>query len=210
RLLEPIVGDRPTVRVLTLLGNTYRQLGRYNEAHEQLERALAIAPHDASILYGLGRTSLAQGDFEVAASWFDQALAAGAPSAIGCDLGLAEYCASRDDAALQTLQKVTRVLQIEPHRQWLANALLCLLLSRRDPDFIHALQASVSTNGQSIGTALRANLTRTAGGRAYWEAEAERHGATPYGAALHTTLAVFNQISLNEGDNHAIRNPTAL
>ncbi len=206
RLLEPIAEERPTLRVLTLLGNTYRQMGRYSEAREQLERAIAIAPHDASILYGLGRVSLAQGDFEAAADWFDQALAAGAPSAIGCDLGLAEYCSGREDAARQILQKVTRVLQIELHRQWLANALLSVLLSSLTPAASTPPRYEVERG--LGGEVLRANLRHTANGRAYWEAEADRHSATPYGAALHTMLTTFDQIDQNQGENDAIRHST--
>lgn len=203
QLLEPFASQRPTVRTLTLLGNTYRQMGRYPLAREQLERALALAPRNANVLYGLGRVFLAQGDFEAAADWFDQALAAGAPAAIACDLGLAEYCAGRPDAALRTLQKAMRALQIEPHRLWLANALLCVLLNDLTPDpspFHREGRLASSTpvrykveRGQG-SEVLRANLSRSAAGRAYWEAEAKRHSATPYGVALRSALATFDQI----------------
>src|SRR5579864_9006590 len=44
KVLEPLATQRPTVRILTLLGNTYRQMACYPAAHEQLERALALAP----------------------------------------------------------------------------------------------------------------------------------------------------------------------
>ena len=190
QLLESIAAQRPTVRTLTLLGNTYRQMGRYQAADEQLERARTLSPRNANVMYALGRVSLAQGDFEAAAEWFDSALAAGAPAAIACDLGLAEYCAGHGDSALRTFQKATRVLQIEPHRLWLASALMYVILST-PPRY--------EVESSKVDEVLQANLSRTAAGRAYWEAEAARHNATPYGAALHAAVTAFDQICASKG-----------
>ena len=163
----------------TLLGNTYRQLGRLDDSLVQLTDVLHIAPKNAFVLYGLGRTRLAMGEFEQAAELFGQALEAGAPSNIGCDLGCAEYFAGNTDAALRTLQKTTRLLQIEPYRAFLANLLLLIMLEKRP---VEAVQVALQTAAQ--------NLRGDADGLAYWQAEVERHHATPYGQAL--TIVLLN------------------
>ncbi len=167
--LETIIAAKPTTRALTLLGNTYRQLGRLDDSQKLLEQALERAPKNAFALYGMGRTQLTRGNFDTAADWFDKALAAGAPSPVACDLGIAEYFAGNEDAAISTLTKATRILQIEPYRALIANAILWHILTLR----------------QNMAAAKAAeNMRRDADGLAYWQAELERHRATPYGEAL--------------------------
>ena len=118
---------------------------------------------------------MSQGDFEAAAEWFDQALAAGAPPVIACELGLAEYLAGNRLEAIKVLQKLTRRLQIEPYRAWLAHAVLLINV----PDESTTVDA------------LRANIKIYADGRSYWQADADRHQATNYGQRLR---ALLNQI----------------
>ncbi len=165
-------------RILILLGNSYRQLGRLAESQARLGEALRLSPRQPSALYGLGRTVMAQGDFEAAADWFDQALAAGAPPVVGCELGLAEYLASNQAAAIKTLQKMTRRLQIETYRAWLINAILLL---------------NVSNESTAAGT-LRANIKLNASGRSYWQADADRHQTTDYGQRLRTLLNQIDEL----------------
>lgn len=163
---------KPDPRALILLGNSYRQLGRLADSQAQLERALQVAPRQSAALYGMGRTTLAQGNFIGAIDWFDQALAAGAPPVIGCEIGLASFLAGDRAEALPTLQKMTRRLQIEPYRAWLVNGLLLLSVKEQSPTV----------------ALLRANIKQNADGQAYWQADAERHHATRYGERLAALL----------------------
>lgn len=167
--LEQMIAVKPTVRALTLLGNSYRQLGRLDDSQARLEQALALSPKNAFALYGMGRTQLARGNFDAAADWFDKALAAGAPAPVACDLGLAEYLAGNEEAALKTLQKTTRILQIEPYRALIASAILYHLLKQ---------------NHSAASAQAEANIRHSTDGLAYWQAEVERHYDTPYGQAL--------------------------
>ncbi len=190
--LEGLIAAKPSASALTLLGNTYRQLGRLPESQTQLERALNIAPKNPFALYGLGRTALAFGNFDGAAERFDQALSAGAPAAVGCDLGFAEYFAGNFDAALSTLQKTTRLLQVEPYRALLASALLYSLIKTRQS--ANPQQSALPvTRSDALSVTLH-NMRRAADGLAYWQAEAARHQRTPYGQALTAILPDIEQL----------------
>lgn len=177
--LEALVAAKPSARGYTLLANTYRALGRLDEARTAIEQALVLRPRNPYARYGLGRIELAEGNFEGAAQQFDAALQAGSPTNVACDLGYAEYFAGNREAALRTLGKTTRLLRLEAYRLWLTN--LILYLSFTDKTKVNAQ------------TAL-ANLRAAAEGRAYWEAEAARHSATAYGEALAGLLAQAGDI----------------
>lgn len=171
--LEKLITIHPTARSYTLLGNTYRQLGRMQDSRAAIDQALKLRTNNAYALYGMGRLELAQGNFEAAAEWFDRALKAGAPGNVACDLGYAEYFLGNKDAALHTLQKTTRIMRLEPYRVYLTNAILYGLISNK-----------VSDGGK---TAL-SNLKSAASGAAYWEAEYARFPDSAYGLALRTVL----------------------
>jgi tetratricopeptide (TPR) repeat protein len=127
----------------------------------------------------MGRVALARGAFDEACEWFDQALAHGAPSNVGCDLGFAEYFMGNQETAIRTLQKTTRLLRIEPYRMYMANLILFMVIKDKA--------------GPAIAT-VRANLAASeADGRAYWIAEAERHPGTPYAAQIEALLAAVPQ-----------------
>jgi tetratricopeptide (TPR) repeat protein len=171
--LEKLTAIRPSARGYTLLGNTYRQLGRMQDSRTAIDRALSFRANDAYALYGRGRLELALGNFEEAAEWFDRALKAGAPGNVACDLGYAEYFLGNLDAAARTLHKTTRIMRLEPYRVYLTNAILYGML--RDK------------SGEAGRIAL-ANLKQAAGGAAYWEAEIARHPDSTYAAKLRAVL----------------------
>lgn len=163
RLLE---NERPTAdaKTLTLLGNTYRQLGRLEESEATLREALSKSPGDQFPLYGLGRTQLSQGRYAEAAATLQQALDAGAPPVVRSDLAEALYHAGDLEAAKAALQKASAIEQ-EPHRR-LMNA---LLLWR-------------------IGAGPRPDDALLRDGLPYWQATAKRFSHTPYGAAVGEDL----------------------
>jgi tetratricopeptide (TPR) repeat protein len=171
--LERLIAIRPTARSYTLLGNTYRQMGRLDDSHTAITQALELRANDAYALYGMGRLELAKGRFEAAADWFDRALKAGAPANVACDLGFAEYFLGNREAALRTLQKTTRIMRLEPYRVYLTNAILYVLIQDK------------TSEGAKIALT---NLKSAPTGAAYWEAEAQRHAETTYGEALRALL----------------------
>ena len=113
-LLESQRADADT-KALTLLGNTYRQLGRLDDSEAALREALAKSPDDEFPLYGLGRTLLAQGHYTGAASAIEAALGAGAPPVVNVDLGEALYRAGQLERALDILKPLDTAAY-EPYR----------------------------------------------------------------------------------------------
>lgn len=161
RLLSDHLQQHPEdVRALTLLGNTYRQLGLLPESRAILSRALNIAPEHYFPLYGFGRTLLSEGQYAEAAAQIERALAAGAPSVIQFDFAEALYHAGERQHAVEVLREVRSKLR-EPYRQLMAQHLL------------HQAGVDVQPTPELIREGLP-----------YWEASAERFQTTSYGIRL--------------------------
>jgi tetratricopeptide (TPR) repeat protein len=159
RLLEPQAAEaKADVKALTLLGNTYRQLGLLDKSEQVLTKALALRPEDHFPLYGFGRTLLVQGHYAEAAEALQHAVEAGAPPIAQVDLGEALYRAGEPTRALTALRAASQ-LQQEPHRALLVGYLLNRL-------------------GAAVDVPLLADALD------YWREQAERYRSTPYGAAL--------------------------
>jgi len=148
------------VRSLTLLGNTYRQLGRLDESEEVLTKALALRPLDHFPLYGIGRTLLVKGLFAQAADRISQAIDAGAPSIVQFDLAEALYRQALDDQARAVLATEVDIAQ-EPHR---------------------ALMAAYMRYRLGVGQPPTPDVI--VAGLPYWQESAARFQATPYGQML--------------------------
>ena len=156
------VRTKADARALTLLGNTYRQLGRLTESHEVLSEAVDKAPKHYFPIYGFGRTLLSEGRYEEAAEAIQHALELGAPSVVQADLGEAYYRLNRTNDAIVAL----RAADIsEPHRALMVGYLLYQLGDAPPPS----------------EEVVRAGLP-------YWEATAARFRETPYGIALETDI----------------------
>ncbi len=148
--------SKPTAESLTLLGNTYRQLGRLDESEAAILQALALAPGHHFPLYGFGRTLLAQGRYTEAVGAIEQALVAGAPIGVRYELGEAHYRAGNVPAAVEVLRAATGG---EPFRELMTAYILHLAAGEPAP-------------------------VVEEGALAYWQASAERYVNTPYGEAL--------------------------
>lgn len=159
----------------TLLGNAYRQLSRLDESERVLRAAHQADPDSPFAAYGLGRTRLAQGDYEEAAALIAHALKQRGPATILADLGHAQYRAGMSAAAQESLARAD-ALELEPHR-----ALLTCYLRWR-------------LSGQPADEDLGKRLRRYAHGLETWRAEAERLRATPYGAALAEDVAWMEKL----------------
>ncbi len=159
-LLEPLRADKTAfARDLTLLGNTYRQLGRLDESEQVLLEALDKAPQDYFPIYGFGRTLLSQGRYAEAAEAIRRALELGAPQAVRADLGEAFYRDGDTRAAREALEAVQP--DSDPARALMARYLLYRLGAAEAPS-----QAAVTA------------------GLAYWQATAARFAQTAYGQSL--------------------------
>ncbi len=167
-LLES-VRAKADARVLTLLGNTYRQLGQLDESEQVLSEAVDKAPDHYFPLYGFGRTLLSEGRYTEAVVAIRRALELNAPPVVRADLGEALYRLNLPEEAVAALEAVPTD---EPHRALMV-AYLLHRLGAADPPVAEVVQA----------------------GLPYWEAAAERFRHTPYGLALARDVRVM----LNQG-----------
>ena len=115
--------NNPDVNSLTLLANTYRQLGILDKSEEIVKKALALRPFDHFPLYSFGRTLLIRGLYAQAIDMLKQALEAGAPSIVEFDLGEALYRNAEFDASAEVFERI-RNPQQEPFRLLMTDFLL--------------------------------------------------------------------------------------
>lgn len=171
--LEQLQIEQPTdFKVLTLLGNTYRQLGALDKSKEILTQALQIEPNHQFPLYGFGRTLLIMGEYTEAVEVFRAALAAGAPAATQVDLAEALYQIGAIPQACEVLQSVQALVQDDPPR-----ALMTAFL-------LYRAGVSPAPDRQELKDGL-----------VYWQATAARFHATPYGYSLKQDVAALQQLT---------------
>jgi tetratricopeptide (TPR) repeat protein len=158
-LLEALrMTGKSDARDLTLLGNTYRQLGQLEASAAVLREALELRPNLHFSLYGFGRTLLVQGRYTEAVDTLRHALEAGAPLVARFDLADAYFRQGLWEEARAMLQDI-RVE--ETYRLLMSQYLLYRL----------------EVGGQPTPELIQSGLS-------YWRAHAERFRQTPYGQAL--------------------------
>lgn len=163
RVLEGLRAKKQSnARALTLLGNTYRQLGRLAESEAVLYEAVDKTPDHYFPLIGFGRTLLSRGDYARAVDAFERALEVGAPPLTRVDLGEALYRRGEPERARAALIESLGVQFEDAPERALIRAYLLYRLG----------ESTVPT-----AETLRAGLP-------FWEASAVRFADTPYGAAL--------------------------
>lgn len=149
------------VRALTLLGNTYRQLGDLEKSEQVLTKALSLRPSDPFPLYGFGRTLLIRGFYAEAVEAIHRALASGAPPVVYLDLGEALFRQGQVEETQAALRVYRQQADGEPHRVLMADYLL-YQLGAEPPPSRERLQA----------------------GLPFWQENARRFRHTPYGQSL--------------------------
>jgi tetratricopeptide (TPR) repeat protein len=166
QLLEEIdQAGKSDAQTLTLLGNTYRQLGLLDKSAQVLTKAVQIRPLDYFPRYGFGRTLLVMGSYAEAITAIQEALAAGAPPVVRVDLAEAYFRLGGWEEAAAQLHELD-ITRLEPYR-----ALLIIFMRYR----------------LGNGDAPPANLVRD--GLPYWQENAARFHITPYGQALAADVA---------------------
>lgn len=171
--LQARLQESSDVQALTLLGNTYRQMGRLAESESALRQAVQQQPDDPFPLYGLGRTLLAQGQFAEAANWIQKALDSGGRKVLRAELALTQYLNEDMEKAGQTALQAARLLQLEAYRVLMVNYIL------------HR------TRSDSKAVSM---MARVAHALPYWHTEAERFAATPYGMILKREMSLLESL----------------
>lgn len=150
--------EHPVIDTLVLLGNTYRNLGRLEESRDILTQALERRADYHFALYAYGKTALAEGQYDTAMTYFQQAIDNDAPDVIAFDLVLTTYLLGD---ATKTQQLVADLPDLdEPHRQ--------LFLAHITADK-HATSLDKATQQAGL---------------AFWQAEVDRFAHTPYGQQI--------------------------
>jgi tetratricopeptide (TPR) repeat protein len=167
-LEESMQAGKAPLPALTLLGNTYRQLGLLEKSEAILTKAVANSPEDHFSLYGIGRTLLIKGEYARAIDAIERAIQHGGPPIIQLDLAEAYYRAGQPDTALNGLVPGLAAAT-EPHRVLLGRYLLYRLGGGNPPT--------------------RDELTA---GLPYWVEQAARYASTVYGQALSTDVDIMN------------------
>lgn len=164
---------RADARLLTLLGNTYRQLGDLDRSETILSEALDKAPDHHFPLYGFGRTLLSQGAYADAAAMIRRAADYGAPPVVLADLGEAYYRLGSYEDARAALELAVDQPQTQqaPHRKLMVIYLL------------HALGKSEMPDRDLIQNGL-----------GYWQASAQRYAHTPYGVDLASDVRALESL----------------
>ena len=161
-LLQPLrLAQTASIEELTLLGNTYRQLGDLEHSQEILSEAIDKAPNRAFPLYGMGKTMTWLGDFEGAVLYFlraEQSDPNGVPALDVCE---ALYRVGRTAEARQRLAQV-QAERLRPEG-WVMYRLLCY----------HLLDESISVEA-----------TVFEDGLAYWQGMLTRFPKSAYSASL--------------------------
>lgn len=170
-LLEKLDEEgKSDVRSLTLLANTYRQLGLLDQSEEFVKKALDFSPFNHFPLYSFGRTLLIKGDYAGAITAIQQALDAGAPQIVRFDLAEALYRAGHVDDAVIILREILNLEQ-ELFRLLMTEYLLYRVAASPAPS-PHKIEAGIT----------------------YWRELSARFQHTPYGQALSADIAVMQDL----------------
>lgn len=163
--------EKAGFRALTLLGNTYRQLGEIGYSKAILLEAIDIAPNHYFPRYGFGRTLLVNGEYAEAVEQIQQALAFGGQPIIQFDLGEALYRAALYDKAVDALLASLPTLDLP--RSIMAH----YLLTRLDVDDLSAPSSDEIHEGL-----------------VYWQSQADLFAHTPYGIVLQQDIGELRRL----------------
>ena len=152
---------RESVEALTLLGNTYRHLGQFQQSQRALQSALDLKPRHARALYSLGKLRLVQGEYAAAAESLQASLDAGAPDVVRFELGQAHFLLGDAESARAEFTFARVHLDDQPAQA----ALLEVYLARL---------ASIEVTSTPLSSEHRR----------FWLDEARKYAESPYGAHL--------------------------
>ncbi len=148
---DPVrLDNKPTVGmesgVFVSAARVYEMQGKYPQAREHYEKALAAQPDHLDALVGLARLKHREGDLVAATDMYQRALRKHPNNALVLnDLGL---CYARRDMLQQAEQSIGRAVKIDPDSKLYRNnmALVLVEMGQRDA----ALQQLMSVHSQAI------------------------------------------------------------
>lgn len=162
------------VQAMTLLGNTYRQLGRLDESEAILYEAHNKYPDHYFPWYGFGRTLLVKGQYDGAANAIEQSLTLGAKPIVHFDLGEAYYRLGDHTNAQVHLEAAQNQPGLEPYRALMVAYLLGKI--------------GENTSSQPLEAFIDDGLP-------YWKAQKDRFVHTPYGKALAEDINAIEHLT---------------
>jgi tetratricopeptide (TPR) repeat protein len=183
-VLENTELDTASAEVLSLLGNTYRQLKRLDESEKLLRTAVERFPEDKLALYGLGKTLLVRGHYDEAAVMIERALAHDGRKNILVELTQALHYAERDTTeVVRRANQAARVLNLEQYRTLFVNYVLY----------------NLADDNQDVAAHIIRNNRE---GLAYWQSEARRFADQDYGRRVAGDVMEIKAILEEDTSNH--------
>jgi len=165
-LASEVTSENPDADALTLVGNTYRQMGNLEESEKVLFKAVNISPEAYFPVYGFGRTALMKGDYDTAKQYLSRAIELNAPPATCVDLAEIHY-------RLGEIEQMKRMLEVAPSDLDAPRQLMRMFLSEGNYRVTEDQEAAL----------------------AYWEEMAKRFSHTAYGVALERDTKVMRQMT---------------
>lgn len=134
-LLKLFEQEEPTAKSLTLLGNTYRQLGDLEQSETILKDAMALLPDYHLSLYAMARTMMFAGRYHDAVTHYEHALAVAAPDFVQIDLAEAMFRAQLSpETTINKLNDCLPLARAEAHRELIVTYMLWRLTDESPPD----------------------------------------------------------------------------
>ena len=161
---------RESVDALVLLGNSYRNLGQFEQAQRALQRALENKPRHHLALFSMGKLLMVQGQYSDARQFIESALAAGSPDIVRLELGQCHFLGGNEQAARQQFLAVRPHLLDSPEQAALLESYLHQLGVAKAPDI----------EGETIR---------------YWRREAQKAANTVYGEHLRQLVRAWTATS---------------
>ncbi|GAB1421959.1 hypothetical protein MASR2M15_21610 [Anaerolineales bacterium] len=162
--------DHESAVVQLLMASNFRQLGQFEASADLLAGLIEKDPQNDRAYYARGKLALVQGLYEAAITDFQRALKLGAPHFVQFDLGFTYYALGNIERAIKVLNAARPYVEAEAPFLLYVEYIECLL----DPE-------------RYLSQTLKED------GIAYWEEEARRFPATPYGQQLFEDINVINQ-----------------
>lgn len=162
-VLENTDLEKADAALLSLLGNTYRQMKRLDDSEQILRTAVERFPTDKLALYGLGKTLLVRGQYPQAIRMIERALANDGRKHILVELMQAMFYAEREpQMVLHQAEAAAHVLNLEQYRTL----------------YVHYVLYNLGHDDKDVA---RRVIHTNRDGLAYWQSEARRFADQDYG-----------------------------
>ncbi|MCY4464258.1 MAG: tetratricopeptide repeat protein [Chloroflexi bacterium] len=157
---------RESVDALVLLGNSYRNLGQFEQSRRALQHALDLKPRHHLALFSIGKLLMMQGQYPAAREFIESALAVGAPDIVRLELGQCHFLQGDEQSAQAQFLVVRPQLLDSPEQAALLESYLHQLGVAKAPD-------------------IESEIIQ------YWRGEAQKVADTAYGEHLRQVVCAW-------------------